>query len=227
MLNLSVTILAAGQGKRLGGTKQSTIFEGETLLSRAVRVALGSKIGPVNVVLGFDAEKLVATLPDEVSISINQNWQEGIASSIRVAVEHAIACECDGILFTTCDQPFVDSNLLVSLADAFEKTSKTVIASLYGTPGIPAIFSKEKFAQLLLLTGDKGAKRLILESDAHLVAAPLAQYDIDTEADLEACIISNPEENDQWQAKNALATTTAVTSKKQTYPDEVFSKEPA
>jgi molybdenum cofactor cytidylyltransferase len=223
---LGIAILAAGAGQRLGGKKQSTIFEGETLLARAVRTALESKVGRVNVVLGYDVEKFIPVLPKDVSISINQNWQEGIASSIRLAVESAISCECDGILFTTCDQPFVDSNLLISLAHEFEKTSKLVVASFYGTPGIPAIFSKEKFAELLLLNGDKGAKRIILDSDPHLIAAPQAQYDIDTEADLETCKLTDPKENSQWPTKNALAKTT-VTKEKQTFPDEAFSKEPA
>ena len=165
-------------------------------------------------------------IPADVSVLLNHNWQEGIASSIRVAVENAIARHADGILFTTCDQPFVDSALLASLADAFKETSKSVVASFYGTPGIPAVFSKDKFSELLLLAGDKGAKRLILESDPHLIIAPLAQYDIDTEKDLETCRLTNSKENDQWQKKNALATTTTTTRKKTIFPDEVFSKEP-
>lgn len=227
MRKLSIAILAAGEGKRLGGKKQSTIFEDECLLARAVRFALDSKIGQVSVVLGYEADQLAAMLPTDVSILLNPNWQEGIASSIRVAVENAIALQTEGILFTTCDQPFVDSALLLSLVDAFEESLKSVVASFYGTPGIPAVFSKEKFSELLLLTGDRGAKRLILESDAHFVSAPLAKYDIDTETDLKTCRLKNSKENDQWQTKNALATTTTAIRKKTIFPDEVFSKEPA
>lgn len=226
MRKYAVAVLAAGCGRRLGRTKQSTIFDGENLLSRAVRIALESNVGEVFVVLGYEADHLKDLVSKDVSIQVNENWLEGIASSIRTAVEYATERGCDGILFTTCDQPFVDAELLRSLVDAFEQTSKSVVASFYGTPGIPAIFSKEKFSELLLLTGDKGAKRLIQSSAAHLVSAPLAQYDIDTESDLETCRVTYQKENVQWQTKKALAATTTPQSRR-IFPEDVFSKEPA
>ncbi|MDZ4835699.1 MAG: nucleotidyltransferase family protein [Candidatus Melainabacteria bacterium] len=249
MLKYSIAILAAGRSQRMGRAKQTTIFEGETLLARAIRVALESEVGDVKIVLGYQSEQIAASLqnesvsavsnkstsevsnksitsyPNYVSIIVNDDWAEGIASSIRSAVQDAIDCGSDALLFMACDQPYVDNALLRSLIEAFERTSKPVVASYYGTPGIPAIFAKEKFSELLLLTGDKGAKRLILESDAHLVPAPLAQHDVDTEADLDACRLNNQEENDRWLTKNALAVTTTLTRKNQIFPDEAFSKE--
>jgi molybdenum cofactor cytidylyltransferase len=184
---VSIAILAAGRGLRMNGIKQSILFDGESLLGRAIRVAVESEIGKVNVILGYHAEQLSETIPNGVSFSINNNWEEGIASSIRVAVESATTCNAKALMFLACDQPFVDAALLRSLHDAFKQTQKSIVASFYGTPGIPAIFSKEKFAELLLLKGDKGAKQVILDGDAHLVNAPRAQYDIDTEADLKSC----------------------------------------
>jgi len=186
MNDISIAILAAGEGKRLGGLKQLAPFDGETFLARAMRVAIEANLGKVYVVTGYKANELSSFIEqDQVSTIVNHDWQEGIASSIRAAVNAVEATACRALVFMAIDQPFVDSVLLNSIADAFKTTGKSIVASDYGTPGIPALFARETFPRLLELKGDKGAKQLINESDAHLIEAPRAQFDIDTREDFE------------------------------------------
>lgn len=184
---IDIAILAAGQGSRMGGSKQLAMLEGETLLSRAIRTAKQSGLGRIIVVLGAEAEMISQHVPGDVVSIVNHEWRDGIASSIRKAVEAAGDGSCQALLFMTADQPFVDASLLQTLAATYQTSSNPIVASLYGTPGIPAVFSKEKFPDLLQLKGDRGAKQLIISQKAELVEAPLARFDIDTDKDLHDC----------------------------------------
>ena len=86
-------------------------------------------------------------------------------------------------------QPFVSSRLLQSICRAFlDGNGESVVAAHYGdSPGIPALFARKKFPDLLELHGDRGAKKIILESTSVHISAPEAEFDIDTEADLQRC----------------------------------------
>ena len=52
MNDVAAIIIAAGSSSRLGQPKQLLIFEGETLLQRAIRIAEEAGASPVLVVLG-------------------------------------------------------------------------------------------------------------------------------------------------------------------------------
>jgi molybdenum cofactor cytidylyltransferase len=191
MNKIAIAILAAGQGTRMRGVKQLALFEGETLLSRALKTATNSRVGDVFIVLGHNGNELARHVGSTVTILRNKAPEEGIASSVRTATDAISNLDHDALMFMTIDQPFVDAELLRTLSSVFSSTRKSVVASKYGTPGIPALFAREKFPDLLSLKGDKGAKQLIVASDAHLVDAPLAKYDIDTEQDLESLASKN------------------------------------
>ncbi|MBX9666716.1 MAG: nucleotidyltransferase family protein [Candidatus Obscuribacterales bacterium] len=185
MANVAVIILAAGESKRMGSSKQLLHFQGVTLLDRALTAARGTNSEQVLLVLGAQFEKLAATVTgDNIQIVNNGDWKEGIASSIRIAVEN-LAEDIDAALFLTCDQPLVDAELLSTIIATYESTKQAVVASDYGTPGVPALFARELLPDLLALSGDKGAKSVILANISCLVSAPQAQYDIDTQKDIE------------------------------------------
>ena len=52
---ISALVLAAGEGKRFGGTKQLEILRGKPLVQHAVDAASGAGVGEIVVVLGHDA----------------------------------------------------------------------------------------------------------------------------------------------------------------------------
>ena len=184
-------LLAAGASRRLGRPKQLVEFQGEALLARAVRMAREAGARPVLVVLGAHAEQVrgVIPLPDS-SIVLNADWQEGIASSIRAglqaAEEHGFAVE--GALLMTCDQPRITAEHLASLLRTFaQQSDPTIVASVYaGVRGIPAVFPRAVFPNLLALQGDTGARGLLMNPPTALVEARLegGEIDIDEPADL-------------------------------------------
>jgi molybdenum cofactor cytidylyltransferase len=109
---------------------------------------------------------------------------------VRVGVEAVIAAApgVDGIVLMLCDQPFVTREIIAGLIKARRKTSRAIIASSYAESyGVPALFSREYFAELIALKGDVGAKQFIQKHFAkvHLVPFPEGKIDIDTPEDFE------------------------------------------
>jgi molybdenum cofactor cytidylyltransferase len=92
------------------------------------------------------------------------------------------------VLLLTCDQPFVNAAVLTQFIQLRLTSRKPIIASAYaGTIGIPALFDRSCFPDLLRLKGDSGAKGIIL-ARPHDVASfdfPAGEIDIDSAADYE------------------------------------------
>ncbi len=120
------------------------------------------------------------------SVLINRDWQQGIASSIRVGISH-LPGACDGVLMLLADQPLVAPVRLGHLAAAWRRNPRGIVASVYGAvTGVPAIFPRWCFGDLAALRGDEGARHLIRRYADHVtrLSHPEAAIDIDYPEDL-------------------------------------------
>src|SRR5665213_161601 len=184
---LHAIVLAAGASRRFGSPKQLVRVDGQSLLQRAIAHASGLLGSAVTVVLGAHAAEIAETLPPgNAGILINRNWQEGIASSIRTAVQR-LPGACDGVMLMLADQPLVGSETLSRLITAWRRQPRQIVASRSGSvTGVPAIFPRWCFGDLAALRGDQGA-RIVLRRYADNVvrlAHPEAAVDIDYPEDL-------------------------------------------
>ena len=185
IFHTDIIILAAGASTRLGRPKQLLLWQGVTLLQHTVQTALTVATQPV-VVTGANGEHLAAALdPGQVKLVFNPNWQQGIASSIKCGLQALLnrTPEPEQVIFMVCDQPFVTAELLLDLINEQQKSRKPIVASAYaGTLGIPALFNKSLFPQLLELQGDTGARRIIQGNTAEVASVVFEEgrYDIDT-----------------------------------------------
>jgi molybdenum cofactor cytidylyltransferase len=178
---ISAIILAAGESKRLGQPKQLVRFRGKTLIENAYETA-ATVCSRVAVVLGANAEAVRPMVPKSAIIVHNENWSEGMASSIRAGLK-AVESESNVVILVSCDQPLVSPALLLRLLSAPGMTA----AEYEGTLGIPAMFSRMYFPLLYSLQGAEGAKKVLLkyEPDVRRFPAPEAAFDVDTLEDLE------------------------------------------
>lgn len=185
--HVHVVVLAAGASTRFGATKQLVRVNGRpllhTIVSRAVEVAGHS----VTVVLGAHAGELAPLLKHSpAAVSVNRDWAEGVASSIREGISHSPATT-DAILFVLADQAAVTTEDLRRLAGAWRRNPNCIAAAQYaGGVGVPAIFPRWCFRELNELRGDRGAQTLLQRHTDRLVriAMPSAELDIDTPEDL-------------------------------------------
>ena len=188
MAEVAAIILAAGGSSRFGRPKQLVEFDGISLVQRAIKAASEGGCRAIVVVTGSDSQQIAAKIvQSDVSTVENGDWQEGIASSIRTGVRHLIqtASPVSAVVLMVCDQPFVSGQIVAELIDKWRAADKLIVASNYSnTLGVPALFDRSCFEELLHLQGDTGAKPIILKDPQRVAQIPFPEghYDIDTEA---------------------------------------------
>ena len=189
--SIASVILAAGESSRLGQPKQLLEFRGKTLVRLAVDAAIEANCSPVIVVTGdAHAEVKNALAATNTILVQNSQWTQGVGTSIRVGIQHLIdnAPGVDAAVLLVCDQPFVDCDLVRGLIVMHSETGKPIVASAYAdTLGVPALFDRSIFQELLRLDGHLGAKTIILSNRARVAefSFPKGGVDIDTLEDLE------------------------------------------
>jgi len=184
---LHALVLAAGSASRFGSPKQLVRIGGQPMLHKAVSQATEVVGHAVTVVLGAYAEQLAPLLKHTTaSVLINRNWEEGIASSLRLGVGN-LPGSCDGVLITLADQVGVTTFDLKRLATAWKRQSEWLIAASYdGQMGVPAIFPRTTFSAFSELRGDTGAKVILSRHADRCLRVPMpnASIDIDRPEDL-------------------------------------------
>jgi molybdenum cofactor cytidylyltransferase len=197
-MRVAAIVLAAGGSTRFGKAKQLTVFRGETFVRHIVAATIESGCAPVIVVVGEDASQITLELVGLAArIVMHPHWSNGLGSSIGVGVQHLIdsVAEPDAAILLACDQPFVSAATLRQLIQSRLTSGKLIVASAYeGTLGIPALFDRSCFPDLLQLKGDSGAKGIIFSrrDDVAPFNFPAGAIDIDTPADYQ-CFLSQNE----------------------------------
>jgi molybdenum cofactor cytidylyltransferase len=186
----SVILLAAGSSSRLGQSKQLLKTREVPLLLNTVKAALDAEFKHVVVVLGsnFEAHKAVIShLP--VDLINHIEWNRGMGSSLKCGLTHLLKSNPDtsAIVITVCDQPFLKASHLKKLSEKYHQASFSIVASQYNhTLGVPALFDRSLFDQLLNLEDSQGAKVVIQKNKDQVtfVDWPEGHIDIDTVEDL-------------------------------------------
>ena len=187
MKRIGAVILAAGSSTRLGRPKQLLPLDGEPLLRVITRRAIVAGFAPVVVVVGAEEESCRAAVAGlGARIACNSRWAEGVGTSVAAGVAALAEGEVDAALLAVCDQPRLSVEALRRLLAAF-RDGGMVAARYAQTLGTPAIFAAEYFPALRTLAGDSGAKQLLCEHSAEVVAIdlPEAETDIDLASDWE------------------------------------------
>lgn len=191
--DLAALVLAAGAARRFGSAKQLLPMDGQPLLGVMLKRAADVVGERLWVVLGARAQEIEAGLTDAPGHRIHHpGWQEGIGSSLRAGVQ-ALPADCSAVLILLADQAAVSVQDLLLLVDTWQRDPARLVAARYaaedGVPhtGVPAIFPRPYFPELLQLAGDTGARALLSRHKEQVQAVPMpsAALDIDTPADAE------------------------------------------
>ncbi|HEX3855038.1 MAG TPA: nucleotidyltransferase family protein [Polyangiaceae bacterium] len=179
---VACALLAAGASRRLGQPKQLLLYRGQPLVRLAAQAVWQSRASACALVVGAHGAAVRAALgalPFE--LLDNPDWEQGLASSVRVAAAWAGDCNCDALLLTLCDQPRLSAAHLDRLIAEFERTGRCVASGYAEKNGVPALLPKACFAALAGLGGDAGASRLLNGSlPVGTVAWPEGELDVDT-----------------------------------------------
>ena len=184
--SFGIVILAAGQSKRLGRPKQLLTYEGKNLLQKVVDLSSNLQLKRKVLVLGAFEEQITKAIhTHDVELIVNKNWLEGMSSSIQVGVQELTKDDAiENILFLLSDQPFLTDEILEKLISMHIISQSPITACQYKDQvGVPVIFSKPFFSELMTLSGEQGAKKIVKRhlDQVQVVDFEKGYFDIDTE----------------------------------------------
>lgn len=187
MSRLAIVILAAGNSRRFGGVKQLAEIDGKPMLQLVIDHCCSVCEAELFVALGAGCDEILAKLDLKGARVLEiEEWSQGVGSTISNSVEQ-IQQNYEGILFIAGDQPAITSDSLAPLIDCWRaRPDLACCASYNATLGIPAIFPQRLFSDLCELSGDQGAKPILLAENEHLrqFEMPQAAVDIDWPEDI-------------------------------------------
>lgn len=183
-------ILAAGSSSRMKQSKQLLKIDGESLLRKAITVAAKSGVSKMVVVLGANEAKHREEIAGlDPAIITNPEWQNGMGSSLKCGVRFITKefPNTEVAIVLVCDQPLLTSDHLKNLIEHWQTSKRPIVASRYaGSPGVPVLFDRSFFKEILSLGDEHGAKKLVAQhlGQTILVDFPEGAIDLDTPDDL-------------------------------------------
>ena len=172
----------------MGRPKQLLPIGNKPLLRHVAETALCSPVHPTIVVLGASAARIRSCLDElPVQVVVNEEWTEGIGSSVRVGIEALtkLSPAANGVIIALGDQPTFSAAHVALLLETHRQTGRTIVASQYcGYLQPPAFFAARHFGALQGLYGERGARSLF-QTYADEVATVAADglCDLDTPTD--------------------------------------------
>lgn len=189
-MSVAAIVLAAGQSTRMGAQNKLLLADGgDPLVRHAVKMAVLSQLKPVVVVLGHEADRVRAVcdgLP--VTFTINPDFAHGLSTSLKAGIK-ALPENIDGAAVILADMPGLDAALLDRLYAAFEAEPAALAAVPVhnGEWGNPCILAAALFAEVDALSGDQGARKILVAHRDMVIEMPessdAATRDIDTPDD--------------------------------------------
>ncbi|MFL2702244.1 MAG: NTP transferase domain-containing protein [Candidatus Actinomarina sp.] len=151
----AAVILAAGDSSRMGFPKQLAEVKEKSLLQLIID-KVNNKFEYSSVVLGSENEVISEKVDFKNSnILINENWSEGITSSIRTSLFfYQGQKEIDNVIFFLADQPEVESEVIDGLINDDHDGTKILIPQYRYKLGFPILVPRLFWPKLELITQD-------------------------------------------------------------------------
>ena len=148
-------ILAAGDSTRMGFPKQLAEVKNKPLLELVIE-KVNTYFELSTVVLGSENEIIEEKINFYNSnILINENWEEGIVSSIRTALFfYQEQKQIENLVFFLGDQPEVRDEVIIALQNNEMDNSKILIPQYIYKLGFPVLVPRLFWSKLELLTQD-------------------------------------------------------------------------
>jgi molybdenum cofactor cytidylyltransferase len=100
----------------------------------------------------------------KIPFVLNETYENGMSSSIQCGLSYLLShfLQVNMVLILLADQPKINTEHISALLHKVRSSKTLMVCTSYSaTYGVPAVFKKEYFHELLELKGEKGAKNLI------------------------------------------------------------------
>jgi molybdenum cofactor cytidylyltransferase len=195
---IAAIVLAAGASSRFGADKllhPVTRF-GVTLPLAAHSLLPWLKaLGPVTVIVRPESQAFCRAIENALGSTYTARFNWFVCADAAQGMAHSIACgvqenrDASGWLIGLADMPAVPSSAITGVRNALLSGANIAASFNAGKRGHPVGFSANYRNELLALSGDTGARRLIERDNSKLVHVEVDDVgifaDIDTPADLQ------------------------------------------
>ena len=189
-MSFAALILAAGSSSRLGSPKQLLPWGEGPLLQHVVGQIRSFGLEEIWVVIGHETDAILEQVDfGGASVVVNDEYTEGIASSMRVGLDTLTReSRADKVLIAMGDQPDLRPDVVAELLQIAKREKRPAIVPKYRyTWANPVIIDRSLWARLMSLEGDAGAQRLLQahpEWVKEVWFEHLPPRDVDTEQDV-------------------------------------------
>ena len=182
-------VLAAGEGRRMGGTKGLVELRGRPLLEHVLGAVRQSTVSGAIVVVGADADAVTPVAEAAGGIVVeNPDWRSGQTSSIRSGLA-ALPDDADGFLIHPVDHALVTTDDLDALMDAWAATPAPEREQMILRPvcdgawGHPVLFARHYADAFLALAPDEPGHTVYRAHRDRVSAVPVSNPNIATDLD--------------------------------------------
>jgi CTP:molybdopterin cytidylyltransferase MocA len=197
-------VLAAGASTRFGAQKQLAELDGVPMLEHSLRAIMSAPVGRVVVVLGSAAEEIAARVNlHGAEPVVCPRWEEGQSASLAYGL--AELEDCEAVVVTLGDQPRVSPGAIRRVIDGRNTHvgpdgprgtggCSAIRATYNGNPGHPVLLEQALFEPLRDVSGDKGARNLLLSVPVRDIPCDDlgGGEDVDTPAELDTLRAGGP-----------------------------------
>lgn len=192
-LAVGAVLLAAGEGRRMGGVAKPLIrLQGVPLVTRLMVALSGAGVDEVAVVTGHAAAAVGRELEAfPVTLVHNPDPAAGQQTSVRLGLQ-ALSARLDAILVVLADQPLIGSADLVELIAAFKKRphGSVLVPVVDGVRGNPVVLDAGARDDIIRSESGLGCRHFIERNPAlvYAYASGNRHYliDLDTAEDVAA-----------------------------------------
>jgi CTP:molybdopterin cytidylyltransferase MocA len=166
-LRVGAVLLAAGEGRRMGGVAKPLIrLQGVPLIKRHLIALSGAGVDEVVVVTGFERDAVEEQVQDfPVTLAHNASYAQGQQGSVRTGLA-ALNGKFDAVLVVLADQPLISAGDLTELIAAYKKSPKreggqVLVPVVNGQRGNPIVLDAEALTRILASDANLACRRFI------------------------------------------------------------------
>jgi molybdenum cofactor cytidylyltransferase len=162
---IPAVVLAAGRSSRMGRAKATLPLDGDTFLTRIVRTFLAAGVDDVVVVVGHEADAVIATFaPSGLRARFveNRDYDRGQLSSLVAGLGVVDRPGVHAMLVTLVDVPLVSEATIRAVIERYRLTQAPVVRPTSGARhGHPLLIDRSLFSKLRAADPDSGAKPVV------------------------------------------------------------------
>ena len=187
---ISAIVLAAGEGKRMGETKQLLLWRGKPILQHVLDRLRESRIDEIILVVGYEREKILQAIDAAgAKVVFNPDFSKGMIHSVRKGLS-VLHPQAKGFFLVLGDQPAIGPAVYDRLIEAFHRfypQKKIFLPAYGGVKGHPALFGSRYAEEAMQIEGDVGLRDVVRDhpEDVMILSTDTGAVleDLDTPAD--------------------------------------------